>query len=260
MTPPSSTARPEFPSTASPSRASAGSRAWRSTAAPRATRRRPPPSASRTHSARTGSRSETASPLRSLAAGAIQVADFASPTMAEHRPGHQRPLEQLPRRDAPQGRRPQFGGSGSTAGGLSVVSSSPPSREPGSTARRLPEGRAHRQGGPRGADGVHGPHRRAGHHGARARREPRLDRGQPDAHPHRERGRADRHARGAARHGQAGRLPPRPPRVLRLRVRGRPRRADPAPGDRDARRGGARAPCAPRHAASTSAPAAARSR
>ena len=60
-----------------------------------------------------------------------------------------------------------------------------------------------REGGARGSDGHHRARRRARADGARARREPRLPRGQPDARAHRERGRArstcwSRSARSAA--------------------------------------------------------------
>jgi peptide chain release factor 1 len=61
----------------------------------------------------------------------------------------------------------------------------------------------------RGPHAVDGPHRRRRHHVRGAGREPRVDRRQPDAAPHRDGRRAHRHARRAARPRAAGRLPAR---------------------------------------------------
>ena len=74
-----------------------------------------PAPASRSASSVTGA----ATPSES--AGARQVAELDSPTHRRARPLDQRPLEQLPRGDAAQGRRRRFGGGGSTAGGVAVV-------------------------------------------------------------------------------------------------------------------------------------------
>src|SRR5207253_263484 len=69
----------------------------------------------------------------------------------------------------------------------------------------------------------------------------RVDRGQPDAPPQRERGCADGHAGGTARHGATGGVPAEPARVLRARLRARFGGPDTATGNRDAGGGGARA-------------------